>query len=46
MRSRLLLATAALAVVAALPSAKADMAAAERWINSEFQPSALSVGEQ
>jgi glycerol transport system substrate-binding protein len=46
MRRSLLSAATAVALVAAMPSAMADMAAAEKWINSEFQPSALSVDEQ
>jgi glycerol transport system substrate-binding protein len=46
MRRSLLSAATAFALVAAMPSAMADMAAAEKWINDEFQPSALSVDEQ
>jgi len=46
MRRSLLSAATAFALVAAMPSAMADMAAAEKWINSEFQPSTLSMDEQ
>ena len=46
MRKTLMSATAAMAVVAYAPFAYADMAAAEKWINEEFQPSTLSVDEQ
>ena len=46
MRLSYLSATAVAALVAAAPAARADMAAAERWINEEFQPSAISVDEQ
>jgi glycerol transport system substrate-binding protein len=46
MRKFLMSATAVMAVVASAPSAFADMAAAEKWINEEFQPSTLSVDEQ
>ena len=46
MRRSLLSAATAIALVAAMPSAMADMAAAEKWINSEFQPSTLTVDEQ
>ncbi|GAB4363117.1 MAG: ABC transporter substrate-binding protein [Kiloniellaceae bacterium] len=35
-----------LAMVASTGAARADMAAAERWIDSEFQPSVLSKAEQ
>ena len=42
----LLSATAMVAVVAAAPMAMADAAAAEKWINDEFQPSTLSKDEQ
>ncbi|MDJ0628286.1 MAG: ABC transporter substrate-binding protein [Rhodobacter sp.] len=45
MRKHLLCATASVAILAGLP-AWADMAAAERWINDEFQPSVLNVDEQ
>ncbi|WP_075996906.1 ABC transporter substrate-binding protein [Salaquimonas pukyongi] len=44
---RLLMATAAaVALNIAYTPAFADMAAAEKWINDEFQPSSLSVDEQ
>ena len=44
---RHLLTTAAVLALAWLPGqASADMAAAEKWINDEFQPSALSKEEQ
>ena len=46
MRKQLLSAVAALAVLSTAPSAWADMAAAEKWIGDEFQPSALSMDEQ
>ncbi|MEO1092927.1 MAG: ABC transporter substrate-binding protein [Pseudomonadota bacterium] len=46
MRRRLLSTAAAIAVLAPVPAAWADMAAAERWIQDEFQPSTLSVEEQ
>ncbi|MFQ5622620.1 MAG: ABC transporter substrate-binding protein [Paracoccaceae bacterium] len=46
MRKHLLSAVAVLAVVTAAPAALADMAAAKKWVNDEFQPSALSVDEQ
>jgi len=46
MRRVLMSATAACAVVGWGSSAYADMAAAEKWINEEFQPSTLSVEEQ
>ncbi len=39
-------AAAAIALAASIPSAKADMAAAEKWVDSEFQPSTLSREEQ
>ncbi|MGF1593518.1 MAG: ABC transporter substrate-binding protein [Kiloniellaceae bacterium] len=35
-----------LAIVASTGAAKADMAAAERWVDNEFQPSVLSRAEQ
>ncbi len=41
-----LLMTAAVAMLAVAPPAWADMAAAERWVDDEFQPSTLSRGEQ
>ncbi len=46
MRKCLWSATAVLAVLSVTPAAFADMAAAERWIDSEFQPSALSRDDQ
>jgi len=46
MRTALLSAVGAFALVAAAPAAHADMAAAERWIADEFQPSTLSMDEQ
>ncbi|PCJ92246.1 MAG: ABC transporter substrate-binding protein [Hyphomicrobiales bacterium] len=46
MRKHLLSAVALTAVIAAAPAAFADMTAAEKWINDEFQPSVLSVSEQ
>ena len=36
----------AIAMVVAAPAAHADMAAAERWVTEEFQPSTLTVEEQ
>lgn len=46
MRKYLLSAVALSALVAAGTSAHADMAAAEKWIDEEFQPSALSRDAQ
>ncbi|MEO0990946.1 MAG: ABC transporter substrate-binding protein, partial [Pseudomonadota bacterium] len=46
MRTCLWSGAAALALCAMAPAALADMAAAERWIDDEFQPSALSRDEQ
>jgi len=46
MKKQLLSAVAALAVLTTAPAAWADMAAAEKWIADEFQPSALSTSEQ
>ena len=46
MRRTLLSAVAVIAFVAASPVAHADMAAAERWIDQEFQPSVLTREEQ
>ena len=46
MRRYLLSAVAAGAVIAGTTTARADEAAAEKWINEEFQPSALSKDEQ
>jgi glycerol transport system substrate-binding protein len=39
-------AAAAIALIAGAPEAFADMAAAEKWIDEEFQPSVLSRDEQ
>ncbi len=46
MRKYMLTAIAASAVIAGTGSAHADMAAAERWIDEEFQRSALTRDEQ
>jgi glycerol transport system substrate-binding protein len=46
MRRYLLTAATAAAMAAGTGAALADMAAAERWIDSEFQPSVLSREEQ
>ena len=46
MRKLMMGASTALVMALAAPSAFADMAAAEKWINDEFQPSALSKDEQ
>ena len=46
MLRHLLSAAAGAALLCAAAPASADMAAAERWIDSEFQPSALSRDEQ
>ena len=46
MRKYLLSAVAASAVIAGATSAMADEAAAQRWIDEEFQPSVLSKEEQ
>ena len=46
MRKYLVSAIAAVSVVTATSSAQADMAAANKWIESEFQPSTLSKSEQ
>ena len=46
MRMPLWSASAAIALMAGAPAAFADMAAAEKWINDEFQPSAISIDEQ
>jgi glycerol transport system substrate-binding protein len=46
MRSHLFASVAALALVGLSGPAWADMAAAEKWINDEFQPSVLSKEEQ
>jgi glycerol transport system substrate-binding protein len=46
MKRHLLSAAAVGALVLGAPAAQADMEAAERWIDEEFQPSALSREEQ
>ena len=46
MRKYLLSATAAFAVIAGSGAAFADEAAAQKWIDQEFQPSTLSKDEQ
>ena len=46
MRTKLMAATAAVALVAFASPSYADMAAAERWIDEEFQPSTLTREEQ
>ena len=46
MRKYLLSAVAAGAVIAGCGTAMADEAAAQRWIDEEFQPSALSKDDQ
>jgi len=46
MRKYLLSATAAFAVVVSAPMAVADMDAANRWIDQEFQPSTLTKDQQ
>jgi glycerol transport system substrate-binding protein len=46
MRMKLMAATAAVAVLAFSGQSHADMAAAERWVDEEFQPSTLSREEQ
>ena len=46
MRNLMMGASMTLAMVLTAPSAFADMAAAEKWIDEEFQPSALSKDEQ
>ncbi|MGB0697051.1 MAG: ABC transporter substrate-binding protein [Rhodospirillaceae bacterium] len=46
MRTTLMSAVAVIALTTAAPMAHADMAAAEKWINDEFQPSVLSKEEQ
>ncbi|MCO4054259.1 MAG: carbohydrate ABC transporter substrate-binding protein [Bosea sp.] len=46
MRSRMLMGTTALALVAMTTGAMADMAAAQRWVDGEFQPSTLSKEAQ
>jgi glycerol transport system substrate-binding protein len=46
MRTKLLAAGAVVALVASAGHSYADMAAAERWVDEEFQPSSLSRDEQ
>ncbi len=46
MRRYLLTTATVLAIVAGAGAAKADMAAAERWVDNEFQPSVLSRQQQ
>jgi len=46
MRKYLLSAVAAIAIIAGTGSAFADEAAAKKWIDQEFQPSALSKAQQ
>ena len=46
MRKYLLSAVAVCAVIAANAPVHADEAAAQRWIDSEFQPSTLNKDEQ
>jgi len=46
MRKHLLSAVAGIALLATTQAAHADMAAAEKWIADEFQPSTLSEDEQ
>jgi glycerol transport system substrate-binding protein len=46
MRTKLLAATAGVSLMAMAGPSYADMAAAERWIDEEFQPSTLSRDEQ
>ena len=46
MRRMLMATAAAVALNYAYTPAFADMAAAEKWVNDEFQPSALSKDEQ
>lgn len=46
MRTRLMAATAAGAMMALAGPCYADMAAAERWVDEEFQPSTLTRDEQ
>ena len=46
MRTRFVSAAAAVIMMAAVPTAHADMEAATQWVNDEFQPSTLSVEEQ
>jgi glycerol transport system substrate-binding protein len=46
MRLKLLASVAAIGLLYGAVPASADMAAAEKWVNEEFQPSALSKEEQ
>ncbi|MBC6439073.1 MAG: carbohydrate ABC transporter substrate-binding protein [Rhodospirillales bacterium] len=46
MRNRIVAAAAGLAMASSASSAWAEMAAAETWVNEEFQPSTLTVEEQ
>src|SRR3546814_16713556 len=46
MRRYLLTTATVLAMVASTSAARADMAAAEKWVDSEFQPSTLTRDEQ
>jgi glycerol transport system substrate-binding protein len=46
MRSTLLTATAACALMLGPQAALADAAAAQRWVDEEFQPSTLTKAEQ
>jgi glycerol transport system substrate-binding protein len=46
MRSKLMASAAVLALLWLPSQARADMAAAERWVDNEFQPSTLSREEQ
>jgi len=46
MKLKLLAATAAMALVAFAGPSYADMAAAQKWVDSEFQPSTLSKEDQ
>jgi glycerol transport system substrate-binding protein len=46
MRRYLLTTATVLAMVASTGAARADMAAAEKWVDSEFQPSTLTRDEQ
>lgn len=46
MRRHLVSAVAAMALLATTSGAHADMAAAEKWINDEFQPSTLTKDQQ
>ncbi len=46
MKRHLLVSAAAIALFAATGSARADEAAAQKWIDSEFQPSTLSKEDQ